>query len=125
MNSTVGQEFEMPGVRDETLDVIRQGLGRRCSGAGYDLSHRDGPSFNVGDCAFQKAEDIARRGHSPEQILAKLRQVEVAVASGKTIVLAAREAGITDQTHSATLRAGSTTGGAPSTAGWAWTRGDG
>ena len=42
---------------------------------------------------------MARKGHSPEQILAKLRQVEVAVANGKTIALAAREAGITDQTY--------------------------
>ena len=65
---------------------------------------------------------MARKGHSPEQILGKLRQVEVAVANGKTIALAAREAGITDQTHSATLRAGSTTAGAPSTAAWASTR---
>ena len=42
---------------------------------------------------------MARKGHSPEQILAKLRQVEVAVANGKTIALAAREAEITDQTY--------------------------
>ena len=42
---------------------------------------------------------MARKGHSPEQVLNKLRQVEVAVANGKTIALAAREAGITDQTY--------------------------
>ena len=42
---------------------------------------------------------MARKGHSPEQILAKMRQVEVAVANGKTIALAAREAGISDQTY--------------------------
>ena len=62
---------------------------------------------------------MARKGHSPEQILGKLRQVEVAVANGKTIAVAAREAGITDQTRSTSLRAGSTTAGAPSTAAWA------
>ena len=42
---------------------------------------------------------MARKGHSPEQILGKLRQVEVSVSSGKTIALAAREAGISDQTY--------------------------
>ena len=43
---------------------------------------------------------MARKGHSPEQILGKLRQIiEVAVATGKTIALAVREAGITDQTY--------------------------
>ncbi len=42
---------------------------------------------------------MARTGHTPEQILAQLRQVEVAVANGKTIELAAREAGVTDQTY--------------------------
>ena len=65
---------------------------------------------------------MARKGHSPEQVLNKLRQVEVAVANGKTIALAAREAGITDQTRSAALRAGFTTAGAASTAAWAWTK---
>lgn len=42
---------------------------------------------------------MARKGHSPEQILGKLRQVEVAVSGGKTIAVAAREAGITEQTY--------------------------
>ena len=42
---------------------------------------------------------MARKGHSPEQILGKLRLVEVAVASGRTIALAARDAGISDQTY--------------------------
>ena len=42
---------------------------------------------------------MARKGHSPEQVLNKLRQVEAAVANGKTIALAAREAGITGQTY--------------------------
>lgn len=43
---------------------------------------------------------MARKGHSPEQILGKPRQIiEVAVANGKTIALAVREAGITDQTY--------------------------
>ena len=42
---------------------------------------------------------MARKGHTPEQILGKLRQIEVAVANGKTIALSARDAGITDQTY--------------------------
>ena len=40
---------------------------------------------------------MPRRGHSPEQILNKLRQVEV--ANGKTVALAVREIGVTEQTY--------------------------
>jgi transposase-like protein len=37
--------------------------------------------------------------HTPEQIVNLLRQIEVAVANGKTTPSACREAGITDQTY--------------------------
>ena len=39
------------------------------------------------------------RKHTPERIVNILRQVEVAVANGKTHPLASREGGITEQTH--------------------------
>ena len=35
-----------------------------------------------------------------EQIVAKLRQIEVLLSQGKTVPLACKEGGITDQTHS-------------------------
>jgi putative transposase len=37
--------------------------------------------------------------HTPEQIVSLLRQIEVAVANGKTHPIASREAGITEQTY--------------------------
>ena len=37
--------------------------------------------------------------HSPEQILGKLRQVEVAVADGKSVGQAVRGFGVTDHTY--------------------------
>ena len=37
--------------------------------------------------------------HSPEQVVNLLRQIEVAVANGKSTSLACKEAGITDQTY--------------------------
>ena len=37
--------------------------------------------------------------HTPEQIVSLLRQVEVAVANGKTTPVACREGGITEQTY--------------------------
>ena len=37
--------------------------------------------------------------HTPEQIVNTLRQIEVAVANGKTTPVACREAGITAQTY--------------------------
>lgn len=39
------------------------------------------------------------RKHTPEQIVNILRQIEVAVANGKTHPVASREAGITEQTY--------------------------
>ncbi len=39
------------------------------------------------------------KGHSPEQVLNKLRQVEVAVAGGKSVGQAVREMGVTDHTY--------------------------
>jgi|TARA_Y100000310_G_scaffold326843_1_gene392306 transposase-like protein len=42
---------------------------------------------------------MPRKGHSPEQILNKLRQVEVAVANGKSVGRAVREIEVTDHTY--------------------------
>ena len=42
---------------------------------------------------------MPRRGHTPEQILNKLRQVEVAVANGKSVSQAVREIGVSDHTY--------------------------
>src|ERR1700679_2566227 len=37
--------------------------------------------------------------HTPEQVVNLLRQIEVAVANGKTTPVACRESGITEQTY--------------------------
>jgi transposase-like protein len=37
--------------------------------------------------------------HTPEQIVSLLRQIEIAVANGKTTPIACRESGITEQTY--------------------------
>ena len=42
---------------------------------------------------------MPRKGHSPELVLNKLRQVEVAVAGGKSVGQAVREIGVTDHTY--------------------------
>jgi transposase-like protein len=42
---------------------------------------------------------MARRKHTAEQIIATLRQVEIAIGNGKTTPQACREAGITEQTY--------------------------
>jgi putative transposase len=40
-----------------------------------------------------------RKKYTPEQIVSLLRQIEVAVANGKTTPVACREGGITEQTY--------------------------
>jgi hypothetical protein len=42
---------------------------------------------------------VQRKKYTPEQIVSLLRQVEVAVASGKTTAQASKEALITEQTY--------------------------
>ena len=42
---------------------------------------------------------MPREGHSPEQVLNKLRQVEVAVANGKSVGQAVHGIGVTDHTY--------------------------
>jgi transposase-like protein len=40
-----------------------------------------------------------KRTHTPEEIVAKLRQVEVLTAQGRTVSEAARAIGVTEQTY--------------------------
>jgi putative transposase len=42
---------------------------------------------------------MASKKHSPEQIVAILRQIEVAIANGKLTPQACREAGIKEQSY--------------------------
>ena len=42
---------------------------------------------------------MPRRKHSPEQILGKLREVEIALAKGETVARAVRQIGVTEQTY--------------------------
>ena len=58
---------------------------------------------------------MPRKRHSPEQILGKLREVEVALAKGQTVAGAVRQIAVTEQIRSAWLRTGFTTGGVTST----------
>ena len=41
---------------------------------------------------------MARRRHTPEQVIIKLREAEVAIAEGGTVAEAARRIGVTQQT---------------------------
>ena len=42
---------------------------------------------------------MGRKGHSPEQIVRKLREAEAAQATGFTVVEACRQLGISEQTY--------------------------
>lgn len=41
---------------------------------------------------------MPKKRYTPEQIVGKLRQIEVLISQGKTVPVACREAGIVDQT---------------------------
>ena len=42
---------------------------------------------------------MARKRHSAEQIIAKLREAEIALAKGQTVGQACRQIGVTEQTY--------------------------
>ena len=42
---------------------------------------------------------MARKGFTPEQIVAKLRQIEVHLSQGRSIALACRDAEISEQSY--------------------------
>lgn len=42
---------------------------------------------------------MGRRGLQPEQIISKLREVEVFLSTGHTVQVAARQIGVTEQTY--------------------------
>lgn len=42
---------------------------------------------------------MPNKRHSPEQILGKLREVEVALAKGETVARAVKQIGVTEQTY--------------------------
>ena len=46
-----------------------------------------------------KGVEMPRKRHSPEQILRKLREVEVALAKGETVARAVRQIAVTEQTY--------------------------
>lgn len=43
--------------------------------------------------------DMPRKTFSPEQIIAKLRQIEVLIGQGHAVAQAVRQAGISEQSH--------------------------
>jgi transposase-like protein len=45
------------------------------------------------------AQMARRKNYTPEEIVTKLRQVEVATAKGQAVALACKAAGITEQTY--------------------------
>jgi transposase-like protein len=61
----------------------------------------------TGDFCTSRSERLSTKGtgkmpkktFTPEQIVGKLRQIEVLVSQGKTVPLACKEAGVTDQTY--------------------------
>ena len=56
------------------------------------------PAVMIVSWASEKGGNMARRKHSPEQVINKLRQAEVAIAEGCTVAEASRQIGVTQQT---------------------------
>ena len=97
-------QYLVPGVRFECLsDVFVVSRFRSC--------HPDSPDFHqrvtcppkagpvsMLELGRRKGGDMARKKHTPEQVIKKLREAEVALAEGGTVAEAARRIGVTEQT---------------------------
>ena len=58
---------------------------------------RTGP-VNMLVLGRRKGGKMAKKRHTPEQVINKLREAEVAIAEGRTVAEAARRIGVTEQT---------------------------
>jgi putative transposase len=47
----------------------------------------------------RRGHPMARRGYQPEQIISKLREVEILLSTGHSVQAAARQIGVTEQTY--------------------------
>ena len=62
-----------------------------------DLSPKTDPGQMLG-LGAQKEDEMPRKKHTPEQIIMKLREAEVAMSTGRTVVESVRQIGVTEQT---------------------------
>ncbi len=53
--------------------------------------------MNVRNSGLKRGIEMPRKRHSPEQILGKLREVEVALAKGQTVAVAVRQIAVTER----------------------------
>ena len=51
------------------------------------------------DWGIEKGVSMARKSFAPEQIINKLREVEVLLSQGSTVAEASRKIGVTEQTY--------------------------
>jgi putative transposase len=51
------------------------------------------------DLGMKKGGDMVKKGYTPEQIINKLREAEILLSQGSSIVEASRKIGITEQTY--------------------------
>jgi DNA invertase Pin-like site-specific DNA recombinase len=71
-------------------------LGRKEAPPAITLS---GPPFGIGISRFQEDDEMAGKREKPEDIVLKLRQVEVLQGQGSSVQEAVRQIGVTVQTY--------------------------
>ena len=59
---------------------------------------KTGPSVKL-DLGWMKGGEMPTKRHTPEQVINKLREAEVAMAQGSTVAEASRQIGVTEQTY--------------------------
>ena len=59
---------------------------------------KTGPGVKL-DLGWMKGGEMPTKRHTPEQVINKLREAEVAMAQGSTVAEASRQIGVTEQTY--------------------------
>ena len=99
---TFPDEYRFGGPWSEIMRQLGNAVPVRMAERIASLIRREFEAIETKDRAESKppkeGERMARRKHTPEQVIKKLREAEVAMAEGGTVAQASRKIGVTEQT---------------------------
>ena len=78
-----------------SLSLTDYALKRESPSGDLECPHCSGPPFGIELSRFQEGDEMAGKREKPEDIVLKLRQVEVLQGQGKSVQEAVRQIGVT------------------------------
>ena len=87
-------------IRDSFIEFFQEKGHQHMPSASLILTcpRKTGPGVKL-DLGWMKGGEMPTKRHTPEQVINKLREAEVAMAQGSTVAEASRQIGVTEQTY--------------------------